>query len=205
MKVRFVYMNISENIPLDVDLVLAELSWRQHAQWNGNINEKREFPRLRELFRIINSGIPKEDFFYKGDLFRIHPSRDGLYGCIDLDRYRIVSGICDDGSCWISPITQYTDKLVSYSKSPDYTTPVWYKVWPRVQNLFLHVQTGGLYGIDVNALFARFGFYNEKFLGEQEVLFPLFQENVVKEYLCTPAQMKYYFRKFSVDLSGDSC
>ena len=58
------------------------------------------------------------------------------------------------------------------------------------------IDSGSIYyGIDVNCLQRRFG-YLTRYAGEQEVLFPLDKELIVKEYGGTPNKFKYYLRKY---------
>ena len=49
-----------------MDALVTEIKRRQHAPWNnGRINDREDFPLIQKLFEYINSGIPKEDFFYQ--------------------------------------------------------------------------------------------------------------------------------------------
>lgn len=188
-------MNISENIPLDVNRVLTEISWRLMSTWNGDmtVNSKRKYPMLDKLFEIINSGVPEEDFFYKGDLFRIHHAQG-----IDKDKYNPFahevlgrfSG--DDGQLCVVSRTRFDGKLSSFSKSYDFTNPVWCRVVQSCPSRFIYANTGSVYGIDVNAFLKRFNIFN-RWADEQEVLFPIWRENVIVEYNCTPPQMKEMF------------
>ena len=187
-------MNISKNIPINASRVLEEIQQRQGAPWNdGRINDYSDFPHLVQLYRIIKSGIPEEDFFYKGDLFRIHTAYVGLAKDIDPDKERIISKVRSDGSCSILPLTDFSEELVAFNKSPDFTN--FNKVIPDEKAVLIHVNTKSYYGIDVNKLQKRFGIQTH-FYGEQEVLFPLLREFVVKEYLTTPNKAKYYLRKY---------
>ena len=189
-------MLISENIPLDVWTVLHEMHKRQELPWNnGRINDYRQFNTLNKLFEIINSGIPKEDFMYQGDLYRIHTSYGTLSEYIDPSKERLVGKVYDDGSCRVLPITEYTNSVVAFSKSPDFTRPVFYKVYATEPAVIIHANTGHQYGIDVNALYQRFGCRNERMEEELEVLFPITKEAVIKEYRCTPNRFNYYMRK----------
>ena len=188
-------MLISSNIPLKVDDVLNELSYRQGQPWNnGRINDRDDFTALNKLFAIINSGIPREDFMYRGSLYRLHSGYPTLTEYIDPEKERIIGKVYSDGSCFALPITQYTDGVVAFSKSPDFTRPCFYKVSESEQGVLFHVSTGSLYGIDVNAFYHRFGFSNERYEAEQEVLFPLSRDTIIKEYHCTPKQFRYYLR-----------
>ena len=187
---------ISDNIPLPAEDVLSEIADRQQLPWNsGRISEKYHFAALQKLFKIINSGIPVEDFFYQGDLFRLHTPYVRSAEDIRPSRERIIGQIYSDGSCEAMPYTQYSDTLVAFSKSCDFTDRrIYYKVFPHDKAILIHANTKGLYGIDVNVLMERFGVKQRRYEGEQEVLFPLLKEFVIKEYAGTPNKFKYYFR-----------
>ena len=114
--------------------------------------------------------------------------------CLDASRERLIDKVCDDGSCSVLPYTNYSDEVVSFSKSPDFLRDVYYKVSASRQAVMFHVNTGHMYGIDVNALYERFGFKKNRYYEELEVLFPLTIESLVKEYWCTPRQFRYYMR-----------
>lgn len=189
-------MQISKNIPIEVSDVLAELYRRQGLPWNnGRINDYSQFPSLNKLFEYINSGIQKEDFMYQGDLYRIHTPYCTLSKQIDLRKERLIGEVYEDDSCSVLPITEYTKEVVAFSKSPDFTRPIFYKVAPSEKAVFLHVNTGSFFGIDINRFYNRFGESNERLESEMEVLFPLTKETLVKEYWCTPNRFKYYMRK----------
>lgn len=163
--------------------------------WNGRISEYRSFPALQRLFEMMNSGIPKEVFFYQGDIYRLHSPYVTTTEWIDPQKERIISKVCSDGSCSVLPITEYSDTLVAFSKSYDFTDyRIYYKVAASQRSILIHINTKKLYGIDVNALLNRFGVDQWRYEGEQEILFPLLQEYVVKEYDGTPNKFKYYLR-----------
>lgn len=186
---------ISKHIPIDANAVLQEIHYRQALPWNnGRINEYQRFPHIQALFNCINSGIPREDFMFQGDLFRIHTPYIGLASDIDSESEEIVSKVCCDGSCSIQPKTKYDGEIVAFSKSYDFTRKVFYKVASNRRAIIIHITTGTCYGIDVNKLLARFDMEDERYSDEQEVLFPLCRDNLIKEYKCTPNQMRYYFR-----------
>lgn len=189
-------MIVSKNIPLEVDKIINEIMHRQQAPWNnGRINEYNEYPTLQKLFDLINSGIPEEGFFYKGDLFRLHTPFDTLSTDVDPQREQIIGKIYSDGSCRVLPITEYSYKLVAYSKAFDFTdTTVFYKVYPNDKAILLHINTQSLFGIDVNKLLNRYGIVT-RYEKEQEVLFPLEETFIIKEYNGTPNKFKYYLRK----------
>lgn len=188
-------MNISKNIPINAEKVINQIYERLDLPWNnGRINESYEFPEIERLYQIINSGIEKEDFFYNGDLFRIHSRYTTTTDELDSDRERIIGNICRDNSCSVLPITEYSSRPVAFCKSYDFTDKkIFYHVISSEKAVMFHANTQGLYGIDVCKLLKRFG-YESRFEGEQEVLFPLMKEYVIKEYECTPNQFKYYMR-----------
>lgn len=190
-------MVVSENIPMSIDAIIDEILERQKAPWNdGRINDYIEFPSLGKLFQLLNSGIPKEDFFYRGDLFRLHSSYVTCLSHINLHKEEIIGKVCSDGSCSVLPVTEYSNKLVAFSKSPDFTNQqVFYKVFPESKARLIHINTKLHYGIDVNCFLHRYGIEN-RYEQEQEVLFPLKEEFIVKEYFGTPNKFKYYLRQY---------
>lgn len=186
---------ISRSILLPAESVIAEICERQQLPWNsGSIAEYRDFPAIHALFQIINSGIPREDFFYQGDLYRLHSPYVGYASGIDPKREKIVSRICEDDSCLILRNTTYSEKLVAFSKTYDFTRKVFYNVNPTKPATLIHVNTHQLYGIDVNVFMRRFGVLQKLYEQEHEVLFPLLPEFVIKEYCGTPNKFKYYLR-----------
>ena len=189
-------MLISENIPLDVEEVLREMVQWQYMPWgSGRIDNHCAFIALNRLFAIINSGIPKEDFMYQGDLFQICTPYVIDYATLDQSKERPVGTANEYGECWVLPITKYSEKVDAFSKNPDFTRPVFNsKVYHSQQAVLLHVNTGSMYGIDINAFYHRFGLENKRFEDEMEVLFPITKDTLVKEYWCTPNQFKYYMR-----------
>lgn len=189
-------MKVSKNIPLEADTIINEIMHRQQAPWNnGRINEYNVYPTLQKLFDLMNSGIPEEEYFYKGDLFRLHTPFYTLSTDVDPQRERIIGKISSDGSCSVLPITEYSNKLVAYSKTFDFTdTTIFYKVCPNDKAILLHINTQSLFGIDVNKLLNRYGKVT-RYEKEQEVLFPLEKTFVIKEYNGTPNKFKYYLRK----------
>ena len=191
--------HISDNIKIHADVVIAEIAQRQQLPWNnGRISDYNQFPELQKLFRIINSGIPREDFFFQGDLFRLHTTYVTLEEYVDPSKERITGKVCSDGSCEVIPLTEYSDTLVAFSKSYDFTDRrVYYKVYPSDKAIMIHSNTKDLYGIDVNAFMDRFGVKQKRYSGEQEVLFPILRDYVVKEYEGTPNKFKYYLRSYS--------
>ena len=188
-------MFISKNIPISAEKVVNEITTRQGMPWNGRISEDHSFPALQKLFQIVNSGIPKEDFFYQGEIYRLHSPFVTTNEWIDPKKERIISKVRSDGSCSVLPITEYSNTLVAFSKSYDFTDQnIYHKVAPSQRSILIHTNTKNLYGIDVNVLLNRFGVDQWRYEGEQEILFPLLQEYVVKEYDGTPNKFKYYLR-----------
>lgn len=196
---------VSPNILIPAFDVIEEIRDRQGKPWNsGGIARYKAYPALQELFRVINSGIPREDFFYQGDIFRLHTPYTGLADDIDPSQEDVVSRICDDCSCSVLPRTRYSDAVVAFSKSFDFTdSKIYYKVVASMPARLIHVNTKNCYGIDVNKLMERFGCKIELYEMEREVLFPLLPEFVVKEYKGTPNKFKYYLRRFSASLESE--
>lgn len=188
-------MTISQWIPLDVEDVIRAIYYRQGLPWNnGRINDYSYFEVLQTLFFYMNSGIPKEDFFYQGDLYRVHSSYSTLISQIDKNKERVIGGICSDGSCRVLPITKYSNQLVSFSKNHDFTRSCYYKLPANRQAVILWCKTRDKYGLDVNTFLKQYNAQNKTFEAEEEVLFPLQKCYLKKEYHCSPTQFKYYLR-----------
>lgn len=186
-------MFLSPNIPINTQLLINEIQERQNCAWNnGRINDYKDFPLIQELFKYINSGIPKEDFFYNGPIYRIHTSYSKLKGHVDMNKEFIAGKVWCDGSCSVLPYTEETEKPCAFSKSSDFTK--FDKVIDNKTAIILSCDTGNLYGIDVNVLLNRLGSLN-RFEKEQEVLFPIQNDFIIKEYKCTPNKFNYYMRK----------
>lgn len=197
-------MLISKNIPIEAETVLKELAERRNLPWNhGRINDYQSFEALNKLFEIINSDIPRENFMYKGDLYRIHTAYSSYSEDVDSEKERIIGEVCDDGSCSVLPVTEFTNTVVAFSKSPDFTRNVFYKVSPSHEAVIIHSNTGTLFGIDVNKLFQRFGCRNIRLEEEMEVLFPITEETIVKEYCCTPLEFKALAEKTGANNSEE--
>ncbi len=188
-------MVISKYIPLKVEEVIAEIKLRQGLPWNnGRINDYSDFSLLQKLFEYMNNGAPKDKYFYQGNIYRIHSSYAKLIEQVDHRSEHIVSQ-CSDGSCSVLPITEYSDNLVSFSKNRDFTRPCYNKIYPTESAIMFYCCTGTMFGLDVNAFLQKYGAPNERYIDEQEVLFPLNKKCIVKEYKCTPNQFNYYLRK----------
>lgn len=142
--------------------------------WNGGVfNSDKDFSILDSLLSYMNSGIPVEDYFYRGDIYRIHCRSNKPP--FDL------------------PVTKYTDKISCFSKSYDFTRDCYYKVCSIDKSILFHANTGLMYGLDVTAFLNKFGIMNH-YEDEEEVLFPFSKKYIIKEYKCTPNQFKYYMR-----------
>ena len=173
--------------PFNYDLLVNEIYTRQNCSWNnGRINNYMSFPEIEACFDFINQG-DGYDVGYKGDLFRIHTVTTGIIDFIDPNKYDILNEPDEeDGSCSILSKTNYDGKIVAFSKSYDFTKEVYYKVYPEQICNIIHINTGDMYGIDINTIIT-----NERLEDEQEVLFPLDKKYLVKEYKhITPAEFK---------------
>ena len=131
---------------------------------------------------------------FLGDLYRIHTSYGTLSEYIDPSKERLIGKVYEDDSCSVLSITEFSDDVVAFSKSYDFTRSVFYKVPASRQAVIFHVNTGSLFGIDVNQFYKRYGLSNARIEDEMEILFPLTKETLVKEYWCTPNQFKHYMR-----------
>lgn len=188
-------MLISKEIPVEVNDVIKAIYERQSLPWNnGRINDYSSFDILQKMLCYINSGVSRQDYFYQGKIFRIHSSYTTLESYVNTDREFIVSKINDDGSCKVLPLTEYSDKVVAYSKNYDFTRACYYKISKRLKAVMFYCDTGKMFGLDINAFLKKYNVRNERFEEEQEILFPLQKEYVIKEYICTPKQFNYYMR-----------
>lgn len=182
---------------MDIDELVNIIRRRQRLPWdNAQLNDC-ENSKLKEWFSYINNPTtPKEKWFYQGDLFRIHTPHTGLSQEIDKTKERIIGAVCSDDSCSILRYTQYSDNLVAFTKTYDFTSKAFYKIREKgyPTSTCIHLNTGDKYGIDVNALYQTLGYEPTRYYDEYEVLFPLEIQYVVKEYVCTPQQFKYYNR-----------
>lgn len=189
-------MNIRNDIPLNVDDVVRVIIKRQDVSWNGGIYYNHSnLDVLQLLFEYMNSGITVDDYFYKGNIYRIHCSSSMSASKVNKNDLVIISKIYEDDSCEVLPITKYTDGLSSFSKCCDFTKRCYYKVFSKRQAVLFHFNTGDKYGLDINSFLHKFGYRNERFEDEQEIIFPFSKQYILKEYHCTPNQFKYYMRK----------
>lgn len=166
---------------------IKELHNRQNRDWNnGRIADNYDYPEIEKCFELINIK-QSEELGYKGDLFRIHTVTTGIIDFIDPNEYEILNEPEEeDRSCSVLSKTVYDGKIVAFSKSYDFTKEVYYKVNPEQICNIIHINTGDMYGIDVNAIIT-----NERLEDEQEVLFPLDKKYLVKEYKhITPIEFK---------------
>lgn len=186
---------ISSNIPLNVYEIIDAIHFHQRSPWNYNLGNNYDGVEiLTDLWKYMNSGVPEEYFFYKGDLYRIHCPNTTLIQYIDKENETIVGKVWGDGSCSVLPKTHYDDYPISFSKSYDFTKPVYYKVVHSKTSIINHINTKDKYGIDVNAIMFKYDFPNLQVVEEQEIMFPMMKDYVVKEYKCSPNQFLYYMR-----------
>jgi len=182
---------------LNIGAIIEELCVHQNRPWNrGMANDSSDFVMLNLLFDRINNTDFCDDFIYQGPLYRIHCGYCGIE--VD-DNSFSVGRIAENNSRWILPKTIYDDNVVSFSKCCDFTKRVYYHVLDDVPAVIIRVNTKSLKGIDINKFYDKYGSdfdlsYNDRFRDEQEVLFPLLEDHVIKEYVCTPKQFNYYMR-----------
>lgn len=181
--------------------VIEEIQNRQGMPWNNGGMSNDKFPAIEEFFKYINSGIPKEDYFYSGDLFRLHTPYTTFDKWIHPEEGEILGVASLDHSCRFLPKTIYNGRVVAFSKNCDFTNRA---IFPKVHSnetaRLIHINTKDLYGIDVNKFMDLFGHKLELYEKEEEVLFPLNKEYVVKEYKGTPNKFKYYLRGFQKEV-----
>lgn len=189
-----VAMTGDDMLQSDVDCIAKELDMWQGTPWNGGGASMDEFPALQRLFYQINAVHCKPAYAYQGRLYRIHSRHSVLVNDVDYSKERIVSTVCRDNSCSVLPVTQFSDRLASFSKSPDFTGSIYYKVLASERAVFLVVDTKRMCGIDVVALRHMLGIGGGRHDAEQEVIFLVKRSCLVKEYWCTPNQFKYYMR-----------
>lgn len=170
----------------DSEKFCNELRKRQGLPWNdGRIEEQEEFLEIEKVFKIINK---LNEIGYKGDLYRVHSSYVDLIERVDFEKVTVLSKDEKNGSCEVIPNTEYNNKIVSFSKSYDFTdTKKYPKIIPDLPYYnFIHINTGNMYGIDVMKAGGKVNFE-----GEKEVLFPLSKEYLVEEYKgITPIEFK---------------
>ena len=190
-------MLISEYIPLPVDRIIDEIIERQGLPWNnGRINDYSDFALLQQMFCYMNKGIPTEEYFFRGNLYRIHSSYPTLLSEVD-NQHELIVHSSDDGSCRVLPVTEYSDKLVSFSKDRDFTRKCYNKIYADETAIMFYCNTRELFGLDVNDFLRRYGVHNERFEEEKEVLFPLMKNCIIREYTCSPNQFNYYLRNIN--------
>lgn len=191
------------SIYIDETIVLCEIEERKNAPWNnGRINDYLQMSETNKLFHAINSGTATPNFAFKGRLYRMHSPTSDFANMLDLNQYEIIGKIYDDNSCRALSKTQYSDKLVAWSKNYNFDNHQWYKAYCAGRSRFLVANTQKVYGIDVNAFLDRFGSGPGRFMYEHEVLFPLMPEYILHEYTCTPQQFHRYMRKYPLDMRG---
>lgn len=188
-------MNISESIAINIESVAREIYERQDAPWNGGIYfDNKRYTILNELFINMNRSREMHDFMYKGDIYRIHCQNVKFRECVVPWDEIVVGKVCDDGSCSVLPITQYNDMLSSFSSNHDFTRQCYYKIIPNQIAILFHANTGCRYGLDVNQFLNTYGYKNDRFAEEHEILFPMNKNYIIKEYICSPNQFNYYMR-----------
>lgn len=187
---------------LSIDTIAHEIYEHQGCAWNGgcwNNGDPIYLRQLTNLFRLINSDdFEKLTYCYSGNLFRIHPSNVCMVDDINKDTDIIIRTTKYNECVYVNK-TQYLPKLMSFSKSCDFTHM--HKVNPSEKAMLFHVNTIDktnnrmFYGIDINEFLRYYNLHiDEKFIKEQEVLFLLQERFIVDERLCTPKQFKYYKR-----------
>ena len=180
-----------------IDTIIDAIKSRQSMPWDGNLRNHKwqyDYKSLQDLFDYVNSDVHPEDYFYHGDIFRIHCAHSTWLDEVDNKNEYVISK-SSDGSCSVLPKTHYSSEITAFSKNYDFTRDCWYKICKYQQAIIFHVNTNDMYGIDVNAFLHKYGHSNERFEDEQEILFPLDLKYVMKEYHCTPNQFNYYMRK----------
>ena len=191
-------MNIGSLGGINIRETVKEIEQRQRMPWNnGRINDLYNFPNILKLFEYINSGIKEESFFYSGKIYRLHSPFVTRADWIDFTKEFIVGKVSKvDNSCHVLPYTEETKTPCAFSKCYDFTRGAFPKVINDQVGIFLVCDTGNYFGIDVTEFLNEFGNGN-MYEDEQEILFPIFKDHIIKECQCTPNQFKYYMRKQS--------
>ena len=177
----------------EVEIIMVLIQKRQEKSFDNarfKCEQYNEFFRL--LFKWMNKKQTPEPYFYQGELYRIHVPR--IYDIDYVNREEIIEPFESesDGNVLALKDTRYSDELVSFSKDYDFTKDVFYNVYPTQIARFFHCNTKQFYGLDVNKFYESYGERIERYEKEQEVLFPLQKEFVIKEYTCTPIKFKEY-------------
>lgn len=172
---------------INYEKLTQEISKRQAKSWhNAQSDDPNEYSTIYDTFALLKNSGYDYGIGYQGDLFRIHSPHTTLKEYVDLDKENIIGEICDDGSCSVLPKTCYNNNIASFSKTYDFTKPVFYKIFEDGIYNFIHVHTKDIYGIDVNKIVN-----NPLYTDEEEVLFPISKEYLVKEYKqITPKHFK---------------
>lgn len=182
--------NIAKDIPLKAKDVADEIFKRQGMPFNdGRTNDYEDFPNIQELFKIINSGVKKQPWMYQGRLYRIHSAHPTTPYLVDKIKEEIIEEI-NDNECVVLPYTEYSEKLVAFSKNDDFTRKGLFnhKLDTERIAVIICADTKKYYGIDVNEFCKHFKNYKKQFANEEEVLFPLLKEFVTDEFKCTPEE-----------------
>ncbi|MBQ1556843.1 MAG: hypothetical protein IIZ69_01265 [Pseudomonas sp.] len=88
------------------------------------------------------------------------------------------------------PEIKWHGMIASWSSSYDFTTG-FNRIHPEAKYTIIHANTGDSVGIDANKLGNYVGGYNPHTVGENEVIFPMKKEFVVKVYEeITPNEFK---------------
>lgn len=199
------HVYISNDIPLYLDDILNAVLQHQKQPWcDASSDECDELIVLQNLFDYMNSGAEPDVYFYKGDLYRIHTSQTMLRTQIGTD-YLILSS-SSDTSCHVLRDPLYSDCVKSFSKAHKFSDKKIYNdVFSNERADIFHVKAEKQYGIDLNVLWHmipddildnKYSSY-KRYCNEEEVLYPLRKQDLVKWYRCTPNQFDYYYRNRS--------
>lgn len=171
---------------IDNEKFRNELCKRQRLSWSdGRIEDYEKFPEIKKVFEVINE---LNKIGYKGDLYRIHFAQHVESDKANIEEDYIIRTDERNNDCYLIPKTDYNGKIVSFSKSYDFTdTKNYPKITPDLPYYnFIHINTSDMLGIDVMKAGG-----DKRYQNEQEVLFPLDKKYLVKEYKhITPIEFK---------------
>ena len=177
---------------------LNQLSWNNQMYMIAvTMRQFREFP-------LCGGGYDEEGLrFYDGVLGSLIRMRDKMpeyeafvsKWAFQGDIYRVIgeARVHEDGNDephTEMPEIKWHGMIASWSSSYDFTTG-FNHIHPDAKYTIIHANTGDSVGIDANKLGDYVGGYNPHTVGENEVIFPMKKEFVVKVYEeITPNEFK---------------
>lgn len=186
---------------------LNQLSWNDQKYIIAvTMRQFREFPlcsggyneeRLRFYDGVLGSLIRMRDEMRRTQNEWDMPEYEAFVSkwAFQGDIYRVIGEVCvhedgDDEPHTEMPEIKWHGMIASWSSSYDFTTG-FNHIYPDAKYTIIHANTGDSVGIDANKLGDYVGGYNPHTVGENEVIFPMKKEFVVKVYKeITPNEFK---------------